>query len=343
MIKFTYRFGDEMKKYFTILLCLLSVFFLFSIDAKALSLSDFGVDATGHKLMECKYGDHTALVDKTDGKVYWKIKYDYTTYYCNNGLNGTVYFSSSNASFQKFSSVCPSGTIEISGGEENGFFIKFVDDESSSSNNSQHSTPSLECTFDTSEGKITATVDNNNSKVYWYAGDSKCSEIIGNSVKFADFKNGCDPLYQVGLKVIRDEDDNTCTIGFYNNQGELVADPSSGSDESIFDVSNNGQAPSVPSLDIYDESMTCAEIFGPNGVKVVKLGINILRVAGAIIALVNAMLSLLPAVMSKDADALKKAGSKCVSMAIILALIFLFPTLLKIIGKMFEWDVSCLM
>ena len=107
--------------------------------------------------------------------------------------------------------------------------------------------------------------------------------------------------------------------------------------------SNGSGAPIVPDLDISDDDMNCADILGPNGVKVVKLGINILRVAGAIIALVNAMLSLLPAVMSKDADALKKAGSKCVSMAIILALIFLFPTLLKIIGKMFEWDVSCLM
>ena len=44
MIKFTYRFGDKMKKYFTILLCLLSVFFLFYGEVKAEDSITFSCD-----------------------------------------------------------------------------------------------------------------------------------------------------------------------------------------------------------------------------------------------------------------------------------------------------------
>lgn len=87
---------------------------------------------------------------------------------------------------------------------------------------------------------------------------------------------------------------------------------------------------------------SCSDILGPTMTEIVKLGIDIVRIGGAIIAIVNGMLKLIPAIMSKDANALKKATDKCITMAIVLAVICLFPTILHIIGTLFKFDMSCI-
>ena len=95
-------------------------------------------------------------------------------------------------------------------------------------------------------------------------------------------------------------------------------------------------------IDITDKQMTCSELLGPNLTKVLKAGINLVMIAGAIIAIVSGMLTLLPAVMNKDADALKKASKKLVSMGIVLAVIFMLPSLARIIGSILGFDISCI-
>lgn len=98
----------------------------------------------------------------------------------------------------------------------------------------------------------------------------------------------------------------------------------------------------APEINISTESKTCVEIVGKNLSKVIAAAINILKIAGAVIAIINAMIALVPAVMSKDADGLKKAQSKCISMAIILAVILVFPSILRFIGNALGLDVSCI-
>jgi len=90
-------------------------------------------------------------------------------------------------------------------------------------------------------------------------------------------------------------------------------------------------------------SGNCASVLGNNGVKIVKGLINILRIGGAIFAIVNAMIKLIPAVVSKDAEGLKKASRTCVNMAIVLAIIGVFPSVVKLIGTIFDWDISCIL
>ena len=53
------------------------------------------------------------------------------------------------------------------------------------------------------------------------------------------------------------------------------------------------------------------------------------------------MISLIPALIAKDSEALKKAQKKCVTMAIVLVLILLLPTLLTFIGNIFGYDLTC--
>ena len=98
----------------------------------------------------------------------------------------------------------------------------------------------------------------------------------------------------------------------------------------------------APNIDITDKQMTCSELLGSNLTKVLKAGINLVMIAGAIIAIVSGMLTLLPAVMNKDADALKKASKKLVSMGIVLAVIFMLPSLARIIGSILGFDISCI-
>ena len=98
----------------------------------------------------------------------------------------------------------------------------------------------------------------------------------------------------------------------------------------------------IPTYEIKENTYNCKEFIGENLYKLVHLIISALRIIGAIIAIVNGMISLIPALISKDADALKKAQTKCVTMAIVLVLIILLPTLLTFIGNLFGYDLSCI-
>ena len=95
-------------------------------------------------------------------------------------------------------------------------------------------------------------------------------------------------------------------------------------------------------VDFAYEKMTCAQVLGPNLVKIVKLFITIIRIAGAIIAIISGMLTFVPAVVSDDAGALKKATKKAIIIMVILVAIGIFPTLIGIIGRIGGFDLSCL-
>lgn len=94
-----------------------------------------------------------------------------------------------------------------------------------------------------------------------------------------------------------------------------------------------------PGIDPKD--LTCEEMLGKNLTKILKIALEVLSIAGAIIAIVNSMISLIPALIAKDAEALKKAQSKCITMAIVLVLILLLPTLITFMGKIFGYDLTC--
>ena len=88
---------------------------------------------------------------------------------------------------------------------------------------------------------------------------------------------------------------------------------------------------------------TCVELVGSNLAAIIKVSITILQIVAAIIAVVKGMMVLIPPIIAKDADALKKAGGTLTKMAIILVIIFLFKPLLKFIGNVLDFDVSCLL
>ena len=111
----------------------------------------------------------------------------------------------------------------------------------------------------------------------------------------------------------------------------------------IFFISLNSiSASEVPNLSFGSNGMSCIEIVGENLSKVIKSIFTILRIGGAIIAIVNGMIKLLPPLIEKDASALNKATKKCIRMAIVLAIIGIFPSIINFIGSIFKFDLSCI-
>ena len=122
-----------------------------------------------------------------------------------------------------------------------------------------------------------------------------------------------------------------CLISiFMISVNTVLADTLEGSDYKL-DMSGFGPA-----------TTSCSQLAGPNVIKIIHGSVGALRIIAVIIAIANGMLLLIPAVVSKDADALKKSEKKLVVMAVVLAAIGIFPSFVGIIGNIFDFDLSCI-
>ena len=135
--------------------------------------------------------------------------------------------------------------------------------------------------------------------------------------------------------------------------GQEAADNGAGGRYDNGDGSNDGQGGSSqkpgggvnitnPDMDILGGSATCAELLGPNLMKIVAFAISTLRIVGSIIAIVLGMMKLIPAVTKGDQSELNSAIKTCIIMAAILIIIVVLPILLKTIGNLFGLDTTCI-
>lgn len=99
--------------------------------------------------------------------------------------------------------------------------------------------------------------------------------------------------------------------------------------------------PTLNGPTITDKVINCKDLLGPNLMKLVSFALDTLRIGASIITIINGMIILIPALIAKDADALKKSEKKLITLAIVLVLIILIPTLLIVIGNLFGYDLSC--
>lgn len=98
----------------------------------------------------------------------------------------------------------------------------------------------------------------------------------------------------------------------------------------------------TPEFDIASGSMSCSQLMGSNLLLVIKFSINAIRIIGVIAATVMGMTTFFKALNKGDAGELNKALKKCVWLGMALIVVVMFPTLLKVIGKLFGFDISCL-
>ncbi len=151
-----------------------------------------------------------------------------------------------------------------------------------------------------------------------------------NVYHYLDAKNATEGVYYITTS--KDDAKNNGTAGRYDN-GDGSTDGTGGSTKYEDNMSAGGFG---------KEGQTCIEVVGESLSKIIKTTINILRIAGAVIAILKGMTLLIPPIVNKDADSLKKAGNKCVKLGIVLLLIGVFPTIIRFIGYLFKYDVTCI-
>ena len=89
-------------------------------------------------------------------------------------------------------------------------------------------------------------------------------------------------------------------------------------------------------LELNTDNKTCAELLGKNMTNLIHAGIRIFQIVAAIVALLRGMTLLIPPIISKDSDALKKAESELIILAIV------FKPIVRVLGSILSWDVSCI-
>lgn len=101
--------------------------------------------------------------------------------------------------------------------------------------------------------------------------------------------------------------------------------------------------PDAPNLDLDSGGTTCSELLGEGLVALVNLFITGVRIIAVIIAVVVAMANFLPAISGDNPDsALKAAFKKTTKLFVVLVIVVSFPDILKLIGSLFDFDLSCI-
>ena len=160
------------------------------------------------------------------------------------------------------------------------------------------------------------------------------------NIKFENFKKKC--IAEINEKLNNGELTDDEATRAINNYDISNSDLSNQFNAATTEIESGSGDFKIPDISIKENTLNCKELIGENLSKIIKLIITILQIAGAIIAIVNGMITLIPAVISKDAEALKSAEKKCITMAIVLVLIILLPTLLIFLSNIFGYDLSCI-
>lgn len=95
----------------------------------------------------------------------------------------------------------------------------------------------------------------------------------------------------------------------------------------------------------FGKSANCLAIMGGSdgaAYKIINGAVNIIRILAPIVAIVNAMIVLMPAITAKDETGLKTATKKCVIIGVVLLIIEVFPYVVRLIGAVFGFDLSCI-
>jgi hypothetical protein len=137
--------------------------------------------------------------------------------------------------------------------------------------------------------------------------------------------------------------------------GEIGGDPSSATEaqpvesyksayKSNFPSSSNNsfKIPDIGGGDGFGKSANCKKVLGDSGYNLVNGLIKIVRILAPIVATLIAMITLIPAITAKDEDKVKAATKKCVIIGIVLLVIEVIPYIVRLIGVIIGYDLSCI-
>ena len=213
----------------------------------------------------------------------------------------------------------------------------------SSSSSSEPESDSIDCLY--SSGNYNAVLHYKKSTQEIFTESTTCTNITTNA-KPEDFSSGtCPPATLI-------TDGGRSGTGVYCNIEVGYPGSSSPSQQQYGDSiqSYNSMSASRYSFKIPDigggtgfgSTANCKKIFGDAGYKIVNGLIRIIRILAPIVAILVSMITLIPAVTAKDEVKVKAATKKCVTIGIVLLVIEVIPYIVRLIGVILAFDLSCI-
>ena len=98
----------------------------------------------------------------------------------------------------------------------------------------------------------------------------------------------------------------------------------------------------MPIIEFGKNNIPCNQLLGSSMVTLIKSARVFLQFLGVGIAVLRGMMSFLPAITNKDPNALQKAFKQFTTIMIVLVLVLVLPSLVRLVGKLFELDLSCI-
>ncbi len=86
----------------------------------------------------------------------------------------------------------------------------------------------------------------------------------------------------------------------------------------------------------------CKKTVGAAGYTIIHGVLRAVQLLAPVVAIVIAMITLIPAVTAKDEAGIKKASKTCVTIGVVLVVIEVVPYLVILIGRILGYDLSCL-
>ena len=199
----------------------------------------------------------------------------------------------------------------------------------------------IECKY--SSGDYTASLRYNKNTKEIQKVPGKCTEL-NTDLKESNFSSGECPA----AKLITDS--GRSGTGVYCNISANYGGASSPSKEdtgSNIQLQNNlgpfkFKIPELGEGSGFGKKANCKQVLGTNGYRIVNGLISIVRILAPIVAILVAMIDLLPGVTTKDEKKIKESTRKCVTIGIVLLVIEVIPYIVRLIGAIFEFDLTCI-
>ena len=173
---------------------------------------------------------------------------------------------------------------------------------------------------------------------------TKCTQITHNA-KAEDFSSGNCPPAKLTATPGRYVNEVYCNIEV-NYPGASAPSQIQYGDSiqsyNSMSSSNSFKIPDIGGDTGFGKSANCKKVFGDAGYKIINGLIRLLRILAPIVAILIAMITLIPAVTAKDESKVKAATKKCVTIGIVLLIIEVIPYLIRLVGVILDFDLSCI-
>ncbi len=197
-----------------------------------------------------------------------------------------------------------------------------------------------------SSGSITAALKFNKTTKEITKIPGNCEGGLNTDLTADDFSNGTCPAAKLITNGGRGGTGIYCNISKdYGSGSAPSAEPPADSIQSYNNLppSNNSfKIPDIGGGDGFGKSANCKKVLGDSGYNLVNGLIKIVRILAPIVATLVAMITLIPAITAKDEDKVKAATKKCVTIGIVLLVIEVIPYIVRLIGVIIGYDLSCI-